>query len=85
MPFLIPSLMSALAMGWLHVEAHRVADMINCYSLFLHRVNFSASFTQVIDLPTLVFLHIHSNWPSPGKFSEGSSVGIAPKGERAQL
>lgn len=83
MPSLMPTLMSALAMGRLHVEVDRFADMINCYSLFLHGVNFSASFTQVICLPWW-YLHFHSNWPGPGKFSEGSSVGIAPKGERAQ-
>lgn len=42
---LAPSLMSALATGWLHVEADGLADMTKSYSFFLHRVRFSASFS----------------------------------------
>lgn len=37
-----PPLLSAWAVGWLHVEADSLADVIKCCSLFLHRVNFSA-------------------------------------------
>lgn len=83
MPSLIPSLISALAMGWLPVEADRLADMIKSYSFFSSQGQFFSQLFPPGDLPALVVPH-HSNWPGPEKFSEGSSVGIAPKGERAQ-
>lgn len=56
MPSLTPSLMSALAAGWLHGKAGRLAVTPKSYSFFPHGVSFSARFPpgQMGDLSALV-------------------------------
>lgn len=77
---LTPSPMSALATGWLHIQADGLADRTKSYSFFPHKASFSASFSlaQIADLSVGNSITARSGRTQENSL-EGPLLGLLPR------